>query len=64
LGQDASFRFYGDEDGRYQAAWAAFRLDLEENGKDDVEAICATAAGIFDSYAAWFSEPTPAKEVL
>jgi len=64
LGPDASFRFYGDEDGRYQAAWAAFRLDLEENGKDDVEAICATAAGIFDSYAAWFSEPTPTKEVL
>jgi hypothetical protein len=39
-------------------------MDLEENGKDDVEAICATAAGIFDSYTAWFSEPTPAKEVL
>jgi heme oxygenase len=64
LGPDASFRFYGDEDGRYQAAWAAFRLDLEKNGKDDVEAICAAAIGIFDSYAAWFSAPAAAKEVL
>lgn len=64
LGPDASFLFYGDEDGRYQAAWEAFRLDLEENGKDDVEAICAAAVGIFDSYAAWFSELDPAQEVL
>jgi len=64
LGPDASFLFYGDEDGRYQAAWEAFRLDLEENGKDDVEAICATAVGVFDSYAAWFSDPVPVKEVL
>jgi heme oxygenase len=64
LGPDASFRFYGDEDGRYQAAWASFRVDLEENGKDDVEAICATAVGVFDAYAAWFSEPPPAKQAL
>jgi heme oxygenase len=64
LGPSASFRFYGDEDGRYQAAWTSFRLDLEENGKDDVEAICATAVGVFGAYAAWFSEPLPAKEVL
>lgn len=64
LGSGASFRFYGDEDGRYQAAWASFRSDLEDNGKDDVEAICATAVGVFDAYAAWFSEPPLAKEVL
>jgi heme oxygenase len=57
LGPAASFRFYGDEDGRYQAAWASFRLDLEENGRNDIDAICATAVGVFDAYAAWFSEP-------
>jgi heme oxygenase len=57
LGPDASFRFYGDEDGRYQEAWASFRLDLEENGRNDVDAICETAAGVFDAYAAWFSDP-------
>jgi hypothetical protein len=50
-------RFYGDGDGRFEAAWASFRSDLEENGKDDVEAICATAVGVFDAYAQWFSEP-------
>ena len=57
LGQDASLRFYGDESGRFEAAWASFRSDLEENGKNDVEAICATAVGIFNAYGAWFSEP-------
>jgi heme oxygenase len=57
LGPKASFRFYGDEDGRHKAAWALFRPDLEENGKDDVEAICATAVAIFSAYAAWFSAP-------
>jgi heme oxygenase len=55
LGPSASFRFYGDEDGQYQAAWSAFRSDLEGSGENDVEAICATAVGIFDAYAAWFS---------
>ena len=55
LGPDASFCFYGDEDGRYQAAWSSFRLDLEENGRSDVDAICATAVGVFDAYAEWFS---------
>jgi len=57
LGPGASFRFYGDEEGRYQAAWTSFRSDLEEHGKNDVDAICATAVGVFDAYAAWFSEP-------
>jgi len=57
LGPDASFRFYGDEDGRYQAAWALFRLDLEENGRNDIDAICAAAVAAFDAYAAWFSDP-------
>lgn len=57
LGLEASFCFYGDEDGRYQTAWGSFRLELEEIGREDVDAICATAAGIFDAYATWFSEP-------
>jgi heme oxygenase len=57
LGQGASFRFYGDEGGRFEAAWASFRADLEENGKNHVEVICATAVGIFNAYGAWFAEP-------
>ena len=57
LGPDASLHFYGDESDRFEAAWASFCSDLEENGKDAVEAICATAVGIFDAYAAWFSKP-------
>ena len=57
LGPDASFRFYGDENGRSEAAWALFRSDLEENGKTEVEAICETSVGVFDAYTAWFSEP-------
>jgi heme oxygenase len=62
LGPTASFRFYGDENGLYQAAWSAFRSDLEGSGKNDVEPICATAVEIFDAYAAWFSEPLPGPE--
>ena len=57
LGQGASFRFYGDESGRHQGAWASFRSGLEDNKKEDVEAICATAVGVFDAYAAWFAAP-------
>jgi heme oxygenase len=64
LGPDASLCFYGDENGRYQAAWAWFRSDLEENGKNDVGAICATAVGVFEAYAAWISESPPTEEVL
>jgi heme oxygenase len=59
LGPAASFRFYGDEDGQYQAAWSAFRSDLEGAGENDIEPICATAVEIFNAYAAWFSEPHP-----
>jgi hypothetical protein len=55
LGPTASLRFYGDENGLYQAAWSAFCSDLEGSGKNDVEPICATAVGIFDAYATWFS---------
>jgi heme oxygenase len=55
LGQDASFRFYGDGNGQCETARASFRQDLEENGKNDVEAICSTAAAIFDTYADWLS---------
>jgi len=32
-------------------------LNLEENGKANVEAICATAVVIFDAYADWLSQP-------
>jgi heme oxygenase len=56
LGQGASFRFYGDGRGQFETAWASFCSDLEENGKNDVETICATAAAIFDAYADWLSD--------
>jgi heme oxygenase (biliverdin-IX-beta and delta-forming) len=62
LGPSASFRFYGDEDGLYLAAWSAFRSELEGGGENDVEPICATAVGIFDAYAAWFAAPLPGLE--
>ncbi|MGI9145936.1 MAG: biliverdin-producing heme oxygenase [Chloroflexota bacterium] len=32
---------------------------LEANGQNDVQAICATAVGIFDAYAAWLATPLP-----
>jgi heme oxygenase len=57
LGPAASFHFYGDGNGRSESLWASFCSDLEKNGKDDKEAICATAVGIFDAYASWLSEP-------
>lgn len=56
LGPRASFRFYGDKGGRYQTQWA-FRSDLEDHGRNDVEAICTTAIAVFDAYAEWFSAP-------
>jgi heme oxygenase len=62
LGPSASFRFYGDEDGLYLAAWSAFRSELEGGAEKDVEPICATAVGIFDAYAAWFAAPLPGLE--
>jgi hypothetical protein len=58
LGTDASFRFYGDEDGRSQALWESYCLELRESQNSDVQAICDTAAGIFDAYAAWLSKPS------
>ncbi len=61
LGPAASFHFYGDGNGRSESLWASFCSDLEKNGKDDQEAICATAVGIFDAYASWLSEPFPQK---
>lgn len=59
LGPAAGFRFYGDGNVPYEFAWASFCADLEKekDGKIDVQAICATAVGIFDAYAAWLSEP-------
>jgi heme oxygenase len=55
LGANASFRFYGEGNGRPEALWASFCSDLEEKGKGDVHAICATAVAIFDAYEAWLS---------
>ena len=57
LGPAASFRFYGGGNIRYELSWASFCSDLEKNRRNDVAAICATAVGIFDAYAAWLSEP-------
>jgi heme oxygenase len=62
LGPSASFRFYGDEDGLYRAAWSAFLQGLQGSEENDVELICATAVGIFDAYAAWFAAPLPGPE--
>lgn len=57
LGKDASFQFYGYGNGRSEVLWTSFCADLEENGGEDVQAICATAVTIFDVYAWWLSEP-------
>jgi heme oxygenase len=57
LGEGASFHFYGDGNGHSDALWASFCEDLEEHGKGNVDAICATAVEIFDAYATWLSEP-------
>jgi hypothetical protein len=59
FGGDASFRFYGDEQGNDQAAWNSFRAGLEENRSNNMEAICATAVGVFEALAMWLSEPPP-----
>lgn len=59
LGPSASFHFYGDRNECSEALWASFCLGLEQNGKDNVDAICATAVEIFDAYAAWLSQPLP-----
>ena len=57
LGPAASFHFYGDRNERSESLWASFCSGLEKNGKDDKEAICAAAVGIFDAYTSWLSEP-------
>lgn len=66
LGPRASFRFYGPGSGHYETHWAAFCEDLEQQPAGPprvigqpaaVEAICNTAIGIFDAYAAWLSQP-------
>jgi heme oxygenase len=57
LGPAASFHFYGDGNGHSEPLWASFCSDMENNGKDDKEAICATAVEIFDVYASWLSGP-------
>jgi heme oxygenase len=59
LGPDASFLFYGDGIGRFEALWASFCADLKENSEHDVQEICATAVRVFDAYAAWLSQPFP-----
>lgn len=57
LGPGVSYRFYGDGNGSCAALWASFCADLEENGRNDVECICATAIEVFDTYAAWLAAP-------
>jgi heme oxygenase (biliverdin-IX-beta and delta-forming) len=59
LGPDASYHFYGDGNLRSEAMWASFCTELEENGKNNLTAICNTAVGIFDAYAAWLLAPLP-----
>jgi heme oxygenase len=59
LGSGASFRFFGEGNDRFEALWASFCADLEDNRKHDVQAICDTAVEIFDAYAAWLSDPLP-----
>jgi heme oxygenase len=59
LGTDAGFRFYGDGKGRPETLWASFCSDLEKNGRNDVQTICATAVAIFDAWEAWLSKPIP-----
>ena len=61
LGPAASFHFYGDGNGRSESLWASFCSDLEKNGRENVDAICATAVEIFDAYASWLSEPLQQK---
>ena len=56
LGASASFHFYGCGTERSGALWKSFCSDLEENGKYNVDTICATAVRIFDEYAAWLSQ--------
>jgi heme oxygenase len=57
LGSDASCEFYADGNGNPEMRWAAFCVELEENGKNNVPAICSTAVAIFDAYAEWLSAP-------
>jgi heme oxygenase len=57
LGPGASFLFYGDGNGRFEALWTSFCADLKANRTHDVQEICATAVGIFDIYTAWLSAP-------
>jgi heme oxygenase len=57
LGADASYLYYGDGIGNFEPLWASFCTELTTKGGHDVEEICATAVGIFETYAAWLSEP-------
>ena len=55
LGPAASFHFYGDGNEGSDSLWASFCSKLEAQGRENVEAICATAVAIFDAYAVWLS---------
>jgi heme oxygenase len=58
LGPGVSYRFYGgNQPQNDESHWASFCADLEEHGKEDVQAICATAVQVFDLYAEWLSHP-------
>jgi heme oxygenase len=57
LGPAASFHFYGYGIEGSDSLWASFCSELEAHGRENVEAICATAVAIFETYAAWLSRP-------
>jgi heme oxygenase (biliverdin-IX-beta and delta-forming) len=57
LGPAASFHFYGRGTESSDALWSSFCCELEANGKENVEIICATAVGVFEAYATWLSDP-------
>jgi len=57
LGPSASFCFYSNGRGRPESHWASFCSDLDANGKQNIDAICATAVGVFNLYEQWFSRP-------
>ena len=56
LGPSVTLQFYGDENGRYAALWPIFLRGLEEDRRDNLRTICATAAGIMDAYEVWLRQ--------
>jgi len=57
IGPAARFHFYGHGNEGSDTLWSSFCCELEANGKENVEIICATAVGVFEVYATWLSDP-------